>query len=653
MDDIFSKLYHEAVSPEKQSLEDLAPSYDLLDHIDERYTDFSLIGAGATKDVFKSFDNKVQKYIALAKPKEHLSVRYFESLIHEAWLTAHLEHPNIINIHDICIDKNRLPYFTMDLKSGGDLRDYVGTHKDLSTLIECFSKVCNAVSYAHSQGVIHLDIKPENIQCGDYGEVLVCDWGLGRKVADDLDGGFDAITFAYTPSLDGEIQGTPGYMSPEQCVDGGIIDHRSDIYSLGALFHFMLTGKPPHTGGSQTLIRMTRGGAPRIRESFSHLNVPKGVAAIVDKALKTAPEERYQSVEGVLSDLSLYAKGFPTSAEKANLFRRGILFLMRHKSALLILLPLLGVLLSVGGYTFKSMMEARLLRSQVTDLNSHIDQINYDYSTYNEFRNLNREEIATVLRNESLAFLYVPFDRQVGERLKRLRALSVMYLNDYPNCFLGRSIRYRLNAIELNCYSMEDCHILQTDKYFPGYRKLAETFSAFDFSRERRPSVEQIVMVLQESQKSNPEQKELMSYIVHYDWHCRRDKEGYEAVVVAFLNYINNEDGSFSASFDPQTRKMIIEAEGTFSVLVKEAYNNILGIPVHETVQLNVTGLCDLQTLHHSHCETLDLSQAPFCSLEKRIVIPQLKKIIFHPNQSNVDNIKELIKSDYAVELVK
>ena len=137
------------------------------------------------KDILSVLDTKGDRRLAMALLHEDKGAEDYETFLREARLTAQLDHPNIIKIHDIGLNQDKRPYFTMDLKSGRTLKKALNNSHKLHDSLVIFFKVCDAVSYAHSKGVIHLDLKPENIQIGEYGEVLVCDWGLGKIIDDE------------------------------------------------------------------------------------------------------------------------------------------------------------------------------------------------------------------------------------------------------------------------------------------------------------------------------------------------------------------------------------------------------------------------------------------------------------------------------------
>ena len=155
-----------------------SPLYDQLCSLEDRYGQPELIAVGGMKRILKVLDRHGNRHVAMARLHEDASDLLFDPFIREARLTALLEHPNIISVHDVGVDKEGQPYFTMDLKVGDGLdvvlqESLAGEGLPLSERLDIFLKVCDAITYAHSRDVIHLDLKPANIQVGHYGEVLV------------------------------------------------------------------------------------------------------------------------------------------------------------------------------------------------------------------------------------------------------------------------------------------------------------------------------------------------------------------------------------------------------------------------------------------------------------------------------------------------
>jgi len=192
----------------------------------------------------------------------------------------------------------------------------------LGELLQIFLKVCDGVAFAHSRGVVHRDLKPDNIMVGDFGEVLVMDWGLAKIVGREDIRAADLVTSSRlesTPTLtaDGSALGTPVYMSPEQA-DGELdkIDHRSDIYSLGAILYEILTLERPVEGETPlaVLVNVVGGKIVRPEERAPGRNVPRELSAIALKCLSKLRSRRYQSVGELKGDVSLFLEGRSVSA---------------------------------------------------------------------------------------------------------------------------------------------------------------------------------------------------------------------------------------------------------------------------------------------------------------------------------------------------
>ena len=346
IDDALEAMYDLSSNEIEESLPSELPLYSSLSAEAWRYKDEVLLAKGGAKEVYKAFDPKTNRYAAIAKLHKDSSEVLYEPFLREARLTAFLEHPNIISIYDIGLDQNARPFFSMELKMGQGLDKLIQVEhtkqqqglaeESLRSLVNIFLRICDAMAYAHSKEVLHLDLKPENIQVGHYGEVLVCDWGLGRILgSSDSDGGdFDRLLLnpdlLNNMTLNGEIKGTPGYMSPEQ-IQGQSVEKtkQADIYALGAILYTLLSNQSPALGAQsldELLKRILDSGiAPP--EQFK--KVPRALSAICMKAMAPKPAERYKSVEDLSHDINVYLAGFSPLAEKASLVQELQLFCKR------------------------------------------------------------------------------------------------------------------------------------------------------------------------------------------------------------------------------------------------------------------------------------------------------------------------------------
>jgi len=199
----------------------------------ERYVVESLLGRGGMGNVYKARERTLDRYVALKIVPEHRASdeHFIERFRREARIAARLRHPRIVSVHEVG-SMGAFPYFSMDYIEGSTLRQVVERRHSLpqEDAISVVVEICRAVAHAHGKGIIHRDLKPENVMIDTEGDVFVMDFGLARAVEDS------ALT------QPGTIVGTPFYMSPEQ-LNGEKLDERSDIYSIGLILYYCLTGE--------------------------------------------------------------------------------------------------------------------------------------------------------------------------------------------------------------------------------------------------------------------------------------------------------------------------------------------------------------------------------------------------------------------------
>lgn len=286
----------------------------LPDRDPERYELRREHGRGGLGRVLEVYDRDLDRIVAvkeLLAPSNKTLARF----VREARITAKLEHPGIVPVHDAGLWPDGMPFYAMKLVSGRPLRELIedcATFEERLGLVPNVAAVADAVAYAHSKRIIHRDLKPSNVIVGDFGETVVIDWGLAKDLSCDEDdapqagpyrsSGDDAVT-AY-----GEVIGTPAYMPPEQA-RGGIVDERSDVYALGAMLYHVLTGVAPFTSARidhdteetrNDQLRPVRLVEPR---------VPEDLAAVIGKAMADAPVERYANAQQFAEDLRRFLTG--------------------------------------------------------------------------------------------------------------------------------------------------------------------------------------------------------------------------------------------------------------------------------------------------------------------------------------------------------
>ena len=271
------------------------------DHPDFVGSDFemiSLIGQGGMGVVFGSLQTSLDREVAvkMIKADSAQDTDSRNKFLGEAMVTANLDHPNIVPVHDLGTTAEGYLFYSMKNIKGVSW-DAVMDEKSLSDNLEVLLKVCDAIAFAHDKGVIHRDLKPDNIMLGDYGEVLVLDWGLAAR------GGMGPLG-AKTEQLnvDSSRAGTPKYMSPEMSkCDFDKVGVASDIYLLGGILYEIVTGLTPHAGGNVY--------ACLYHAMINTIQPTDKQGELVDialKALASEPEDRFASVIDFQMAIRLY-----------------------------------------------------------------------------------------------------------------------------------------------------------------------------------------------------------------------------------------------------------------------------------------------------------------------------------------------------------
>ena len=328
----------------KISIDQVHPILDGIQNCTERYSQQESIDRGGSKKIIKVHDAMTSREIALAELIDQDEAERSERFFSEVFLTASLEHPNIIPVYDAGINDDGQAYFTMKLVEGENLEQMIKNCPgdfSLQQAIDIFLKICDAIEYAHSKNIIHLDLKPANIRMGKYGEVLVCDWGIAKIVTEDDDEDETQDDLLLDPNiinditLDGFIKGSPGYLAPEQIDSAfGNKDYQSDIYALGGILYFLLSFEPPCSHGDvNECLQLTLNGQIRdlgeVRNS--QFKIPASLAAVAMKALSKEKGQRYNKVADLRTDIIKWREGFATDAEDASFVQLAHLLIKRHK----------------------------------------------------------------------------------------------------------------------------------------------------------------------------------------------------------------------------------------------------------------------------------------------------------------------------------
>ena len=305
---------------------DINPIYHEISQVEERYSEHEFIAEGAVKRVYKAKDNHLGISVALAHPKDHKDKSSYESFLEEARITALLKHPNIITIHDIGLNKEGVPYFTMEFRDSQNLEDYLEKQKKsayhnspeerYSILLQLFLKICDAIAFAHDQNVIHLDLKPKNIQVGEFGDVFICDWGIGKildyEAQSAIASNFDELN---NHTMMGHFRGSPGYIAPEQ-MDQRPKGYPADVYGLGYILYTMMTGTPPFEGTIEEQLQSAKSGTFSPPSKIpGNEKLPVNLEKIILKAMSLKPEDRYPSAKELRYAILDYTRFLPDPVE--------------------------------------------------------------------------------------------------------------------------------------------------------------------------------------------------------------------------------------------------------------------------------------------------------------------------------------------------
>lgn len=349
-------------------------------HLTGLTTDWSQIGKGGAGSVYRAWDEDLTRKVAL----KLLHRRYVDStsdvdpslrrraqarFVHEAQLTAQLDHPGIVPVHDFGVTSTGRPYFTMKMVKGktlGHVIELLSKRSSTWTLtrtLGLFIKASEALAYAHDKGVIHRDLKPANIMVGKFGEVYVMDWGLLKRVEQDTSQASMAVTqVADLPDVpeaeaaagitdQGDALGTATYMAPEQALgDLDAVGRWSDIYGLGAILYHILAGAAPFLAGGKhprvlEIIEAHRSG--KGPESIDEVapRAPMELRRIVAKAMMRKPEDRYANVTEMSDELIEFIEGRVGKNWSSHPFRSAFRW-VQHRPAVALLM---GLTVLLGG----------------------------------------------------------------------------------------------------------------------------------------------------------------------------------------------------------------------------------------------------------------------------------------------------------------
>ncbi len=331
----------------------------------ERYELVGEHARGGLGRVVRAIDKRLGRTVAvkeLLRHNESNEARFMR----EALITARLQHPGIVPVHEAGRWPSGDPYYVMKLVEGRTLKELIAermTMRDRLSLLPHVIAVADAVGYAHSEGVIHRDVKPSNIIVGGFGETIVVDWGLARDCRrdvpePDLDDAISPAGSGPVSTVSGKVVGTPAYMSPEQA-RGELVDERADVYAIGAVLYELLAGSPPHvdTTPQATLDRVLAGPPRPLGDAVPQ--VPGELGTIVAKAMSRDPEARYPNATALAEDLRRYQTGKLVSAHSYSawsLLRKKV---AQHRGVVAVALASTIALGVVGVESFRRVVHER------------------------------------------------------------------------------------------------------------------------------------------------------------------------------------------------------------------------------------------------------------------------------------------------------
>ncbi len=273
--------------------------------VDGRYDVVRPLGGGGMGEVYLARDQVLDREVALKVLRRQYAgdSEFAERFKREALNAASLSHPNIVQIYDRGQTEHGSAYIAMEYVPGGTLKEKITREGPLETAVAASigSQVAEALEAAHAKGVVHRDIKPQNVLLTGKGEAKVADFGIARAAS--------AVTISQT----GSVMGTAGYMSPEQAL-GKPATPKSDLYSLGVVLYEAITGELPYTADNPIAVSMKHVNEPLRPPKELNPKIPEGMNAVVVKLLAKRPEDRYADANGLADDLYRISRGLAPAA---------------------------------------------------------------------------------------------------------------------------------------------------------------------------------------------------------------------------------------------------------------------------------------------------------------------------------------------------
>ena len=299
------------------------------------------IGRGGMGVIYRARQQHSRRIVAVKRILAH-QVNSHETLARfrrEAETVASLDHPNILPIHEVSESEEGLPFFSMKYAEGGSLRTAAPALRTKPReCVRLMAKVARAIGYAHGKGVLHRDLQPGNIRLDENGELMVSDFGLAKWLDQNSD---------LTGTL--ETLGTPGYIAPEQTeCRAGELTNAADVYSLGAILVYLLTGRPPFIGPNVLSVIHQAAATPSPRLRALAPSLDRDLDTIVARCLESDPKARYQSAAALADDLEHWLHHEPIRARRSGVFNRGQKWVRRNPTSTVLLAALVALGAVIG-----------------------------------------------------------------------------------------------------------------------------------------------------------------------------------------------------------------------------------------------------------------------------------------------------------------
>jgi serine/threonine protein kinase/Tfp pilus assembly protein PilF len=335
-------------------------SLDLESRNIGRFRVVSRIGRGGYGTVYQAYDSDLDRMVAVKVPRRKFATtKDRQRFLREARHASQLHHPAIVPIYDLG-EFEGTPYIVSELVEGTSLNAVLSRERvSYRKAAEIVATAAEALECAHQVGVVHRDVKPSNILIDGDGRPRIMDFGLARNRDKDE-----------TLTMDGQILGTPAYMSPEQAEgDSHEVDHRADIYSLGVVLYELLSGERPFRGNVQMMVQQLLHDDPRNPRSLDN-TIPLDLETICLKAIEKAPAARYQTAQELADDLRRWLRSEPIHARRIGPMGRTIRWCRRNPSLAAMTSVALLLLIAVAVGTTVSVMSLALERERLRDAKS-------------------------------------------------------------------------------------------------------------------------------------------------------------------------------------------------------------------------------------------------------------------------------------------